>query len=92
MTSQNIERGALVKSLAGHDKGEAFVIMEVVDGNYVLIANGTTRKISSLKRKKTKHVKILNANIDLDALGANGGLNDGLLSKAIGVNLNKIGG
>ena len=92
MASDIIERGALVESLAGHDKGETFAIINLVDGNYVLIANGRTRKVNNPKRKKTKHIKLLNTKIDLEHFEKNGGLTDGDLKKAIKENLNKIGG
>ena len=92
MASEVFERGALAVSLAGHDEGEAFVIIEVVDGNYVLIANGRTRKVNSPKRKKTKHVKLLNTKIDLERFEVNGGLTDGDLQKAIKENIKIIGG
>lgn len=92
MASDKIERGALAVSLAGHDSGETFAIIEVVDGNYVLIANGRTRKVKSPKRKKIKHIKLLNAKIDLDYYEIRGGLTDGDLYKEIKQNLNKNGG
>ncbi|MBQ9710059.1 MAG: KOW domain-containing RNA-binding protein [Clostridia bacterium] len=92
MASEIFERGALVKSLAGHDEGEVLVIIEVVDGNYVLIANGRTRKVNNPKRKKTKHIKLLNTKIDLEHFEKNGGLTDGDIQKAIKETIKKIGG
>ena len=92
MATEIFERGALVLSLAGHDKGEAFVIIEVVDENYVLIANGKTRKVKSPKRKKAKHLKPINAKIDLERFEGHGGLTDGDLQKAIKETIKKIGG
>lgn len=82
MASDIIERGALVVSLAGHDKGETFAIINVADG-YVLVADGKTRRVDSPKRKKLKHVKILNNKIDLEFFEGNGGLTDGDLRRAI---------
>ncbi|MBQ9709179.1 MAG: KOW domain-containing RNA-binding protein [Clostridia bacterium] len=92
MASDIIERGTLVESLAGHDKGETFAIINLVDGNYVLVANGKTRKVNNPKRKKLKHVKLLNKKINLEFFEGNGGLTDGDLKRAIKENLNKIGG
>ena len=92
MTSEIIERGTLVESLAGHDKGETFAIINTVDGNYVLIANGKTRGVQAPKRKKIKHIKLLNTKIDLEHFEKNGGLTDGDIQKAIKETIKKIGG
>ena len=92
MASEIIERGALVESLAGHDEGQTFAVIKTVDGNYVLIANGKTRKVEAPKRKKIKHIKLLNAKIDLEAMEQSGGITDGGVKRAIKENLKKIGG
>lgn len=52
------ETGQVVRSTAGHDQGQCFVILSVLDDQYVLIANGSTRKVSCPKKKKIKHLKI----------------------------------
>ena len=92
MATNFLERGALVKSLAGHDEGETFVIIEEVDGNYVRVADGKTRKIAKSKLKKVKHVKLLNVKIDLELFENRGGLTDGDLQREIKEIKNKIGG
>lgn len=91
MTTVIIERGTLVLSLAGHDSGETFAVLKT-EGEYVYLANGEERKVSSPKRKKIKHVKPLNVKIDLDVYERSGGLTDGALIKEIKKNLNKNGG
>lgn len=91
MNTADLERGTLVLSLAGHDKGETFAVLKT-EGEYVYIANGAVRKISSPKRKKIKHVKPINVKIDLDVYERVGGLTDGALIKEIKKNLNKNGG
>ena len=48
-----------VLSLAGRGKGRVYAITEVVDENYVLCADGKTRKQTNPKRKKLKHLKLL---------------------------------
>lgn len=48
--------GDIVQSLAGRDKDGYFSVIEV-DGDYVMIADGRKRKVSSPKRKKIKHLK-----------------------------------
>jgi ribosomal protein L14E/L6E/L27E len=52
----DLETGRLVFSKAGRDKGLAFVIVEVLDSQYVYIADGHLRTIKKPKKKKTKHL------------------------------------
>jgi len=47
----NLEKGQLVKSIAGHDKGEYFLIYEVIDDDYVKIVNGKNRPKGLTKSK-----------------------------------------
>lgn len=55
-TKSNTCVGGIVQSLAGHDKNRYYLVLSV-DENYVNIADGRKRKVSSPKRKKTKHIK-----------------------------------
>ena len=50
--------GIIVRSKAGHDKGQLFVISGVSDekGGCVYIVNGKTRRIENPKKKKPKHL------------------------------------
>ena len=50
--------GALCISLAGHDKGEVFVIIGET-GEYVSLVNGVSRPLAKPKRKKKKHIQIM---------------------------------
>ncbi|BBF44424.1 hypothetical protein lbkm_3137 [Lachnospiraceae bacterium KM106-2] len=50
------ELGQIVKSLAGHDKEEIFVIIKV-DGEYVYLVDGKVRTIEKPKYKKCKHIQ-----------------------------------
>ena len=52
-------KGQLALSLAGRDKNRVLMIVEQLDENYVLIADGQLRKIDNPKRKKLKHLKLL---------------------------------
>lgn len=45
----------IVESLAGHDKGRWYLVLENRDG-YVLLADGKIRTLQNPKRKKRKHV------------------------------------
>ena len=51
--------GLMVISLAGRDKGRIAAVVGVIDENYVLIADGRTRKTESPKKKKLKHIRII---------------------------------
>lgn len=48
-------KAQIVRSLAGHDKGELFCVLDT-DGAYLLLADGKRRKTASPKRKKAMHV------------------------------------
>jgi len=50
------EPGRIVLSKQGRDQGRLFVIMKVVDDQYVEMANGSSRKAAHPKRKKIKHL------------------------------------
>ena len=52
--------GQIVKSKAGHDKGCVFFVVEVLDDDYVLIADGDRRKYERHKKKKVKHLQPYN--------------------------------
>lgn len=54
---QELQVGSVVKSLKGRDKEKYFVVIEIVDENYVRIVDGKTRKISAPKLKKVKHLQ-----------------------------------
>ena len=49
--------GCLVRSLAGHDKGNLFLIVKE-EAEYVALADGRLRTMEKQKRKKKKHVQI----------------------------------
>lgn len=50
--------GRYVWSKAGRDKDELFIIIDIVDDNHVLIADGKRRRVSNPKKKKLKHLNI----------------------------------
>lgn len=51
-----ISIGQIVHSRAGRDKGRSFIVVSLVDEEYVLIADGDLRKINKPKKKKIKHL------------------------------------
>lgn len=52
--------GQIVRSKAGHDKDCIFFVTEIIDENYVFVADGDVRKIESPKKKKVKHLQPYN--------------------------------
>jgi ribosomal protein L14E/L6E/L27E len=50
--------GQLVKVLKGRDAGDVYVIIDIVDDRFVLIANGDKRKFDQPKRKNAQHLEL----------------------------------
>ena len=50
----------IVRSDAGRDKGKLFVVL-AVEGEFLLLADGKTRKVENPKRKKRRHVLFVSA-------------------------------
>ena len=59
-----MERGSLVYSIAGRDKGSLFIVLEK-DGDYVYLADGNLRKVENPKKKKLKHVNKTNTRLEI---------------------------
>ncbi len=56
---QEFVRFQLVKSKAGHDKDNIYVIYSF-DKEYVYLVDGKLKKIANPKKKKKKHVQAIN--------------------------------
>lgn len=50
--------GFLAYSLAGHDKGELYFIIEDT-GDFVYVADGTVRTLDRPKKKNKRHIQIV---------------------------------
>lgn len=59
-----IEVGSVVRSLAGRDQGRLFVVIQEVDSDFVMIANGKLRGMDRLKKKRRKHLKATGAVVE----------------------------
>lgn len=57
MENTSFEIGRMVLAKAGRDKGKAFMVVDILDDDYVLIANGSTRSVEKPKKKKIKHLE-----------------------------------
>jgi hypothetical protein len=51
--------GLMIISLAGRDKGKIAAVVDVIDENFVLIADGRTRRTESPKKKKLRHIRVI---------------------------------
>jgi ribosomal protein L14E/L6E/L27E len=51
--------GKIVLSKAGRDINHLYVVVRQIDNDYVLLANGNTKLIKMPKKKKIKHLSIL---------------------------------
>lgn len=70
------ETGRVVQSRQGRDAGRCFVILQVVDDQFVLMADGLTRKLDHLKKKKAKHLHPKPLRMDVEALQRTNQLKD----------------
>ena len=52
------KEAGLVKSLAGHDKNELYIIISV-QGEYVYLSDGGKHPLSKQKRKNRKHLQLM---------------------------------
>lgn len=52
--------GRVVRSTAGRDESKAFILMKVLDEQYVEISDGDLRKEENPKKKKMKHLTLTN--------------------------------
>ena len=75
-----LNAGRLVRSKAGRDSGRLFAVIEEIDEDFVLIANGSLRKLDRPKKKRRKHLKALPEEAFTPATGT---VTDALLRKAI---------
>jgi len=48
--------GKLVISKAGRDNKELYIVVDFIDTDYVLLANGYNKKVDKPKKKKLKHI------------------------------------
>lgn len=57
MNKYPIELGAVVISRMGRDEGRSFVVVNIIDDDFVLISDGRRRGMQHPKRKRKKHLK-----------------------------------
>ena len=55
-----IAKSNIIRSDAGRDKGKIFAVL-AVEGEFLLLADGKSRKVENPKRKKRRHVLFVSA-------------------------------
>ena len=56
--------GSVVFSKKGRDKTRCFVVLLSVDADFVMLADGDTRKLDHLKKKRRKHLSAAPVQLD----------------------------
>ena len=56
MKNEPLSEGEIVLSRAGRDRGRAFVILKLIDEDYVLLVDGRLRTLERPKKKKRRHL------------------------------------
>ncbi len=56
MTYEPLHEGEIVRSRAGRDRGRAFVVLKLLDEDYVLLVDGRLRTLERPKKKKRRHL------------------------------------
>lgn len=74
--------GQFVLSIAGRGKGRIFIVTNLIDEKYVYIADGMLRSINKPKKKKLKHLRLIDVN-DIAGLDAVNAGNDKRLAAAV---------
>lgn len=74
-----LKKGAVVCSLAGHDK-RTFLIVVDFDDEYVMVCDGKYRLLEKPKKKKLIHVKLTNTVLDESKIKSNRSVRNALKS------------
>ena len=53
-----VAKADIVQSEAGRDKGKLFFVLDL-EGEFLLLADGKSRKVETPKRKKRRHVRFV---------------------------------
>lgn len=63
MNGDDLRIGDVVQSKAGRDKGKYFMVYSIVDGDFILVADGVLRKQINPKKKRKKHVRAVEGHL-----------------------------
>ena len=65
-----VQRGQIMRSLAGHDKGDFQAVLKT-DGAFAYVADGKRRKAENPKKKKLKHLAPTGTCLSEESLSTN---------------------
>jgi len=82
-----MEKGAVVKSLAGRDKGKLLAVMQS-DENRVLVCDGKERPVDRPKSKNIRHVETVNASVSEAEMATNRALKKAIARLSAEINGN----
>lgn len=83
----SFERGRVVLSTQGRDRGNYYLVTEEAGEGLVMIADGATHRLNHPKKKKTKHLRAKPVLIDFGTIRPEGGrVQDSDLRKALEAN------
>lgn len=69
--------GQIVRSKAGRDRGDVFVVFEILDAKHVSVVDGRRRPLERPKRKRVLHLQPANKIVeDFETMKAEQSLND----------------
>ncbi|MEW5783724.1 MAG: KOW domain-containing RNA-binding protein [Bacillota bacterium] len=63
-----LKPGQLVRSLAGRDKGEHYLVIAVADPGRVLVVDGRRRTMARPKKKNTAHLQRYERRVEIEEL------------------------
>lgn len=73
MKADVVTLGRVVVSTQGRDKGQWFVVYQLLDEQHVLVCNGDSRKLEHPKKKRIKHLTGLPFMVQVTGKGGSGG-------------------
>lgn len=62
----DLEVGQMVYSQQGRDSGRAYVVIEIIDQDFVNVSDGHKRPLSKPKKKNIKHLQKTNKHVSID--------------------------
>ena len=65
-----VQRGQIMRSLAGHDKGDLQVVLKT-EGVFAYMADGKRRKLEAPKKKKLMHMAPTGTVLGAESLSTN---------------------
>lgn len=65
---EDLKPGQLVRSRAGRDRGEHYLVIKVISPREVLLSNGRSRSLARLKKKNVIHLQRYSRRAEIEDL------------------------